>query len=316
MGKAADAAFYGATLGGRLHPKARPERYGVRVIRGLSYGPHGTATEADVYLPPKDLPGPRPLVYFIHGGGFRILSKDTHWLPALMWAAHGAVVVSVNYRLAPKHPFPAAPTDVAEGLCWAIENAHRWGADPQQLLLSGESAGANLTLGLGNRLLLPSPDPLSSRVAGLDCRLVGLLPLCGILQVSHHQEILDHNPSLSFFMRSRIINVAKSYLPDDTPHDLADPLVALERSGPASPMLPPLYTSCGTADPLLFHSTRLADAWTSLGGEATLTVCPDEPHAFHMMWWRPEAKRVWREQLAFARKHLGDSISPPIFPER
>ena len=86
-----------------------------------------------------------PLVVFFHGGGFVAGSVDTHDpLCRRLAAAAGCIVLSVDYRLAPEHPFPAAPEDCYTALCWAAENAVSLGADPDLLTVAGDSAGGTL----------------------------------------------------------------------------------------------------------------------------------------------------------------------------
>ena len=92
---------------GRLHPDARPERHGVQIVRDVPYLPSDRREHRlDVYRPAR-ANGPLPVVVYIHGGGFRILSKDTHWIMALAFARRGFLVFNLSYRLAPRHRFPA-----------------------------------------------------------------------------------------------------------------------------------------------------------------------------------------------------------------
>ena len=113
-GALAHGFFAGAARLGRLHPLSKPERHGVEVERDLAYLAESRHAEhrLDIYRP-SDMEGPLPTVLYIHGGGFRLLSKETHWLMALSFARRGYLVFNVGYRLAPDHPFPAAIEDVA-----------------------------------------------------------------------------------------------------------------------------------------------------------------------------------------------------------
>ncbi len=102
---------------------------------------------AIVYWPDNsdDTEATRPLILYYHGGGFAVgTAKAFEPLARSIAAQTGAVVVSVDYRLAPRHPFPAAVDDAYAALLWASENASKLGADAGKILVSGDSAGGNL----------------------------------------------------------------------------------------------------------------------------------------------------------------------------
>jgi acetyl esterase len=105
-----------------------------------------------VYRPPHAA-GPRPMVVFFHGGGWVVCDLDTHDAACRRLALGAdAVVVSVDYRLAPEHRFPAAPDDCAAATRWAVANAASLGADPARVVLAGDSAGGNLACAVSLRL--------------------------------------------------------------------------------------------------------------------------------------------------------------------
>lgn len=86
-----------------------------------------------------------PLILFFHGGGWVLGSLDTHDpLARRICNAAGATVLSVDYRLAPEHPFPAAPEDCYAALQWAAANAPRFDTDASRIAVTGDSAGGNL----------------------------------------------------------------------------------------------------------------------------------------------------------------------------
>jgi len=87
-----------------------------------------------------------PVVLYLHGGGWTVGDLEGYDEQCrAVAAASGAVVVAVEYRLAPEHPFPAAVEDSWAALCWVSEHAADLGVDPERLVVAGDSAGGNLT---------------------------------------------------------------------------------------------------------------------------------------------------------------------------
>lgn len=106
-------------------------------------GPHGPIP-VRVYHPPTQ-ESVLPVVVFIHGGGWSVGDLDTYDGIARMHAVGAqAVVVSIDYRLAPEHPFPAAVDDVWAATRWVARHADQIGGDPDRLAVAGDSAGGNL----------------------------------------------------------------------------------------------------------------------------------------------------------------------------
>ena len=86
---------------GSIQPGANPDLYDDEVVRNIPYVEGaGEENALDVYRPVTHS-GPWPVVLYIHGGSFRIMSKDSHWMMAMAYARRGYLVVNVNYRLAP-----------------------------------------------------------------------------------------------------------------------------------------------------------------------------------------------------------------------
>lgn len=120
---------------------ARQATEGVLHVASQRYGAHERQV-LDVYRPTADAAAPRPLLLFFHGGGF--IRGDKAHKANIGWhlARHGIVTVLPNYRLAPEDRWPAGPEDVAGAVAWARAHAASLGADPQRIVLMGESAGA------------------------------------------------------------------------------------------------------------------------------------------------------------------------------
>jgi len=98
---------------------------------------------------PKSPKGLSPAVICIHGGGFRAGNREHHDKLCVELAERGYVAVSVTYRLAPKHQFPAAVNDVKAAVRWLRANANKYGIDPKRIGATGDSAGGHLALFLG-----------------------------------------------------------------------------------------------------------------------------------------------------------------------
>ena len=97
-----------------------------------------------IYTPAGD--GPFPLLVFFHGGGWVVCNLDTHDDVCRNLAnGAGCIVVSVDYRLAPEHKFPAAPEDCYAATQWVAQNAARLNGDTSRIAVGGDSAGGNLT---------------------------------------------------------------------------------------------------------------------------------------------------------------------------
>lgn len=301
-GKTVQAFFQGVSAAGRAHPKARRALGALEIIRDVPYGPLPVHT-LDVYRP-RELDGPAPAVLYIHGGGFRILSKDTHWLMGITFARMGAIVFSINYRLAPKHPYPAAVQDACQAAAWLQRHAADFGADPDRIAIAGESAGANLACSVGVAAAWKRPEPWAAEVFDAGLRPRALFPACGMLQVSDVERLIRRKPKISRFVQDRMFETAHGYLGSATDTALADPLLILESDAEPDRPIAPMFIPCGTRDPLLDDSRRLAAACARRGVAHELRIYPGGIHAFHAFAFVPSAVECWRHHGAFFQRHV------------
>lgn len=302
-----DGVWNGLARSSRFHPRARRALREIRLDRDLAYAPPGDpAHRLDVYRPAEQ-DGPLPAVVYFHGGGFRILSKDTHWLFGVMFARRGYAVFNVSYRLAPRHPFPAAAEDAFAALAWVKDNAARFGVDAERLVLAGESAGGNLVCDAVIASCWERPEPWARRLFDLDLQPRAAAPICGMLQVSDAARFTRRRPSLPRWVADRLEEVSESYLAgvDGAAAELADPLLILERAAPPARPLPPFFCAAGTRDPLLDDTRRLARALERLGVPHEARYYPGGVHAFNALLWQDIARRCWADELAFLARHVG-----------
>lgn len=318
-GDAIEGFFRASSAIGRLHPWSRRALKTVAITADVPYGV-GPERHLDVYYPKTLSPavvgagprtttgGPLPALMYVHGGGFRILSKETHWLMALVFARAGYVVFSIDYRLAPKNPFPAALDDCSVAYRWLADHAAAYGADPSRLVLAGESAGANLITALTICCCQRRPERYAGRAfaTGLVPRVV--LPMCGILEVSNPAGALAR--ASRQWMRDRIEAVSRGYLgamPPGRERELADPVRVLEREDlELDRPLPAFFSAVGSKDPLVDDTARLHKALLRRGAHSVAEVYRGEVHAFHAFLWRRQAQQLWRSMLAFTREQLAE----------
>jgi acetyl esterase len=326
----------GVSYLGRLHPRSRPHRHGIEVLRNLPYLPTGAQDHRlDLYVPVRPPPSqalssspevgfvpysrPLPIVLYIHGGAFRILSKDTHWVPGLAFARRGFLVFNINYRLAPRHLFPSALEDACAAFEYVLREAVRHGGDPSQIVLAGESAGANLVTSLALMTVVRRPEPWAQRVFDLGVVPKAVLPLCGMLQVTDSHRFVRRK-KLPSWMVDRLMETTDFYLgpshgqaqnqqQDSDPFLLADPLRLIEQLADgtltAARPLPAFFASVGTRDPLLDDTRRLEAALKRLEVAHEARYYPGEVHAFQLLVFREQAKRFWQETYAFLDRYLG-----------
>ena len=195
----------------------------------------------------------------VHGGGFFMgtPAMDDRANAALARRA-GVATVSVGYRLAPEHPYPAAPDDCEAAALWLVANARReWGTE--RLLIGGASAGATLAA----LALLRLRDRHGAAGAFRGANLVyGVYDLAG-------------TPSQ---LRAGVPSYRDLYLPGRSAEERRSPEVSPLHADLAG--LPPALFTVGTADPLLDDSLFMALRWRAARSEAELAVYPESIHGF------------------------------------
>ncbi len=121
------------------------DRHDVEVVSDINYTAGGKRARLDVYRPKGVDLRDAPVLVQVHGGAWTLGTKESQGrLLMNRMAERGWVCVAMNYRLAPKHPFPAQVVDVKKAIAWTRENIASYGGDPSYLVITGGSAGGHL----------------------------------------------------------------------------------------------------------------------------------------------------------------------------
>lgn len=232
---------------------------------------------------PIGVDGPLQALYSIHGGGYVVGSYEMddatfdRLCPEL-----GIIGVSVEYRLAPEHPYPAAIDDCEAGLRWMLEHAEDLGIDPGRVGITGVSAGGGLCTALGIRA---RDAGLPVRFQLLDCPMLDDRLTTGSSQLD----------GLAIWSRASNEVGWASYLGDlaggDVPADAA-PARAEDLRG-----LPPSYVCVGGADGFRDEDIDFAQRLMAAGVETELHVYPGVPHGVRLWVGSEPARRYGADQV-------------------
>jgi monoterpene epsilon-lactone hydrolase len=231
------------------------------------------------------------LLYF-HGGSYVVGSPETALpLTANLVVRTGVTAYSLDYRLAPEHPFPAATDDALAAYRTLLDD----GVDPATVVLAGDSAGGGLSVAtcLGAREAgLPMPAAVVAFSAGLDLTRTG----------ASMQTKAELDP---FFTREGFDHTAALYLAGQDPRtDLLSPATLADLTG-----FPPLLLQVGTDEMLLDDSTRLAARAVDAGVDVVLDVTADVPHVFQSLTGLlDEANQALDRAALFITQHLPATV--------
>jgi acetyl esterase len=250
---------------------SNPEPPELESVKPLSIGaPHG-AIAARIYTPKtlRKTNGLAPCLVFFHGGGWVIGDLETHDVVCRKLAHEGElIVVSVDYRLAPEHPFPAAVDDAIASTKWIAANAKQLGIDASQLMVGGDSAGGNLAAVVS----LASRDGNGPGIAGQ----VLIYPATDFSRRHpSHRE-----PETSILLTHSVIGwFMNHYLGGADIDDWrASPARAKTLAG-----LPPAYVLTAGADPLRDEGDEYARRLKEAGVSVSYRHFPGQFHGFFTM---------------------------------
>ena len=268
-----------AAAAGPPLPMARVERLEIP-------GPAGTIP-ARLYVPLGGSDGPGPLLVYFHGGGWVIGDLDTHDSVARFLAANAELpVLSVDYRLAPGHPFPAPVDDAFAAFRWAVENAGELGVDPARVAVGGDSAGGNLAAGVS--LIARDEDGPAPAVQLL------LYPVTDAIGGQESRRLFADG----FLLTSSDMDWFEGhYLPDAAAGQ--DPRVSMLRAEDLSGLAPAYVTTAGF-DPLRDEGETYAERMREAGVPVALRRHPGLIHGFANLTAVSRSSRAAMSEVAGA----------------
>lgn len=252
-------------------------------------GPAGNL-RARVFWPGDPKKGPYPVVVYFHGGGYVVMSADTHEkLTKQICNGIGAVVVSVEYRLSPEARYPAPLDDCVAAFRWVREHARELGGDPARIAAAGDSAGGNASAAVALRLLAAKEAPPTAVI--LLCPWLDMaLDTESMRTFGPDDGVLDTD-IMTFFRDSYVV---KKNWDDPFASPLRGDLKAF----------PPTIVVVGMIDPLRDDALQFAEKLRKAGREVVLQKHAGMPHDFMVFPGIDEADAAMAGVYEFAKRAL------------
>ena len=307
----ANAFFESLSATGRLHPAASPKRHGVELESDIAYGPRSVSPPR--YLSPDHRPKPWPVVFYVHGGAFHLLSKDTHWLMGLVFARFGYMVVNISYRLAPKHPFPAAIEDTCRAYTWMASRVTGARRRSESRRGRGRVGRRQLDHVARARVDLGALRAVGSR--GVRLRRAAARGAAVLRDAAGQRDgsVLEAPQDAALDRRNdratpvRPTCMATRACAAMRPRSRIRCSRSKAPPRATSPSIDPYHRSSHPSVRAIPCSTiRAASKKRSptLNAPCEARYYPGGIHAFHAMVWDPAARRCWRDALAFLDRHM------------
>lgn len=258
----------------------------------------------------------RPAVINFHGGGFVVgtATDDALWAGAVLKALD-AVVLSVNYRLAPEYPYPKAVEDCADAILQIARRSEELGIDTDRIIVSGFSAGGSLSIACWN--LLQDPGRWNYQLAGVPPTILGFVlyyPLLDFTITRPHKRLSCVKPDLTLSKNLTDLFDASYVYPQIPKPERDDPRLSPGlMSDEALSRMPPLHLCICEYDMLHAESQRFAKRLSAAGKEVTVRVVKEEKHAWDKpppMWPKPSVHEEYEHAIESMRRWLGAGPSP------
>ena len=268
----------------------------ILVMRDLAYGPDPVWNLLDIVYPQEELGKLSPVIVSVHGGGWVYGDRKLYSHYCAELAKHGFAVVNFEYHLAPESPWPAALRDVIALFEWIRTMGYEHGIDAAQLFAVGDSAGAQLlaqyiAMAQNPKMQIPElpmpPEPLVPQAIALNC------------------GCYDMRPSLTAQPRGV---EAEAYVPEVT----GEILEAMDTMKYLTEAFPPVFLMTSAQDFLREQAQPMFRALQRAGVPVVFKEYRSEDrelgHVFHLQLRLPEAQQCTREEIAFFKGFLHDTI--------
>jgi acetyl esterase len=245
-----------------------------------------------IYRPPGE--APKPGVIYFHGGGWVLGSCETHDdMCAEMAVGADAVVVAVDYRLAPEHPHPAQLKDSLKVLTWMREQGRALAIDPARILGAGDSAGGQMTMGLA----------LWLRDHGMK-QLTGQVLIYPVLGADVDTLSYRRNADAPCLTRADMIYYLESFLGSRGSPNWSDPY-AVPLLAPDMSRLPPAFITVAAHDPLCDDGVMMEVRLSAAGVPVALRREPVLAHSYMRARYESRAAMAGFQAIVAAMRSLG-----------
>lgn len=243
----------------------------------------------------------RTLIMYFHGGGFVSQSSEAHSVYLREWCSDvpEAVLLSVDYKLAPEHPYPTAVHECLYAYVWALQNASRIGTLAERVVFAGDSAGGNLAVAVALKV-----NQLGVRAAEGICIAYPSLLVTMAWSPSRLLSFFDPLMPLSVLELCQKSYVSEGF--DGSKDPIISPLLA---SDDELQKLPPLSVICGSLDPLLDDTAEFAQRMHDIREGDVFRVCQKLPHGFLNM---TPVNELAREGMRFLSKCIAKHLNVPF----
>ena len=246
----------------------------VRVERNVAYAPElDKRGLLDIYLPAEGEVSKAPVLLQVHGGAWTIGSKDQQGIPLMQHlAAKGWVCVAINYRLAPRDPFPAQIIDVKRAIAWVREHIEEYGGDPDYIAITGGSAGGHL---VALAAVTPNDPAYQPGFEDADTSVAVAVPHYGVYDFSGSTGLRSAELMRDRFLATRVVK--KRWDEDPDVFEAGTPLLRITKEAPDFFVLHGAHDSLVSVEQARLFVDRLRE---TSGATVVYAELPGAQHAF------------------------------------